>query len=94
MTYSDDLINRLRARISSIESELGDLRAHLSSLEEERDNIHRLALNYEGQRSSSLPGNAYPWPFEKSEYQRYGRQMIVAEIGLEGWPAPLFHVKS
>lgn len=29
------------------------------------------------------------WPLQPDEYQRYGRQMIMPEIGLEGWLVPL-----
>jgi adenylyltransferase/sulfurtransferase len=25
------------------------------------------------------------WPLEKNEYKRYGRQLIMPEIGLRGW---------
>ena len=32
------------------------------------------------------------WPLQPGEYARYGRQLIVPEIGLEGWPVPLSNV--
>jgi adenylyltransferase/sulfurtransferase len=25
------------------------------------------------------------WPLEKNEYKRYGRQLIMPEVGLRGW---------
>jgi adenylyltransferase/sulfurtransferase len=27
---------------------------------------------------------AKPWPLEKHEYKRYGRQLIMPEVGLQG----------
>ena len=32
----------------------------------------------------SLPDRVSRWPLEKNEYKRYGRQLIMPEIGLQG----------
>jgi adenylyltransferase/sulfurtransferase len=32
----------------------------------------------------SLPADTLRWPLEKNEYKRYGRQLIMPEIGLQG----------
>jgi hypothetical protein len=32
----------------------------------------------------SPPGGVSRWPLEKSEYKRYGRQLIMPEIGMQG----------
>ena len=29
------------------------------------------------------------WPLQPDEYTRYGRQLIIPEVGLEGWHVPL-----
>lgn len=63
-------IDHLRREIATRESELADLRS-------------RLAVAETAQRNATAP-HKWNWPLEEHEYQRYGRQMIVPNFGLDG----------
>lgn len=79
----------LRARIESLELELGLLKQQLSEVE-------WLAASSEtaaGAPPHKGPPHTIPtpnagleqtWPLSGDEYTRYGRQMIMPEIGLQG----------
>lgn len=68
-------IERLRKEIAVHESELADLRACLATAE--------------AQQRQASPKLNWKWPLEEHEYQRYGRQMIVPNFGLDGLLPPL-----
>ncbi|KID97073.1 Molybdenum cofactor biosynthesis, MoeB, partial [Metarhizium majus ARSEF 297] len=63
-------IERLRKEIAVRESELADLRACLATAE--------------AQQRQASPKLNWKWPLEEHDYQRYGRQMIVPNFGLDG----------
>ena len=65
----------LRRRIQSLETELEGLRKQL--LETEAVEVQNSTFDSSGD---------WNWPLDPEEYQRYGRQMIVPEVGLQGWP--------
>ncbi|KAI9053573.1 hypothetical protein LZ554_002527 [Drepanopeziza brunnea f. sp. 'monogermtubi'] len=73
-------IHSLREKISDTENELKRLREQLASLEAQ-DGIADLGLN-EG-RNVTEESNS-KWPLEEGEYKRYGRQMIVPSVGIQG----------
>ncbi|KHN98948.1 Molybdenum cofactor biosynthesis, MoeB [Metarhizium album ARSEF 1941] len=65
-----DEIRHLREEIAARESELARLRACLATKQA-----------HQGRAASE---NNWKWPLEEDEYQRYGRQMIVPNFGLQG----------
>jgi len=67
-----DRIDHLRREVSLRESELADLRSQLALAETE----HRLA-------SQADLAEPWAWPLSGEEYQRYSRQMIVPNFGIE-----------
>ncbi|PMD39531.1 molybdenum cofactor synthesis protein-like protein [Hyaloscypha variabilis F] len=67
----------LRRQIAATEEELSRLREQLAVIEnEEVQNLKGLSLE-EGPVTRK-------WPLELEEYKRYGRQMIVPNIGIQG----------
>lgn len=68
-----DKIDRLRKEIAKREVELADLRSQLAAAEA-------------GERESK---QAWKWPLDTHEYERYSRQMIVPKFGLEGMSIPI-----
>ncbi|TFB00307.1 Adenylyltransferase and sulfurtransferase uba4 [Trichoderma ghanense] len=72
-----DYIENLRREIAQREAELQDLRARLVKAEAEKSTA-------ESDKDRSLNGEAWKWPLEEHEYERYSRQMIVPNFGLKG----------
>ncbi|KAJ5151484.1 uncharacterized protein N7482_010736 [Penicillium canariense] len=73
----------LRAQIAATEAQLAELKRHLVSAEK--------ASAANSKRASSAHNDDEPrdgrtsrWPLLQDEYKRYGRQMIVSQVGLEG----------
>lgn len=64
-----DRIDHLRREISQREAELADLRSQLALAESERHTAEQ---------------DGWQWPLSNDEYQRYSRQMIVPNFGLQG----------
>lgn len=60
----------LRARITATEQQLADLKRDLASAQAQSERE-----NQDGERR---------WPLLQEEYKRYGRQMIVSQVGLPG----------
>jgi adenylyltransferase/sulfurtransferase len=69
-----DRIDQLRRDIAERESELAELRSKLAIAESEQRQ----------QRAASEQKEAWRWPLEEHEYERYSRQMIVPNFGLQG----------
>ena len=73
----DDCVSRLQDQIEEQEATLAQMRLKLSTLEA-------------SQRASDAPqasvtGNASSqWPLSPDEYRRYGRQMMLPMVGIEG----------
>lgn len=67
----------LREKIRVVEQELQNLKTQLASLEKSTK---------EGtvKTASAVLNESQKWPLSQEEYKRYGRQMIVPNIGLEG----------
>ncbi|MCJ1247001.1 Molybdenum cofactor synthesis protein 3 [Trapelia coarctata] len=85
-------IDLLRTRIGLLEAQLHELKQELS--EADRD-AERLAYGLGAVSrippteqvlgvKASTTGKARKWPLDAEEYVRYGRQMIMPEIGLQG----------
>ncbi|PVH85785.1 molybdenum cofactor synthesis protein-like protein [Cadophora sp. DSE1049] len=60
----------LRKQISATEDDLKRLKAQLASVE--------------AQDAEAAKGIAGKWPLSEEEYRRYGRQMIVPSVGIQG----------
>ncbi|KAL7783578.1 hypothetical protein V8C37DRAFT_397055 [Trichoderma ceciliae] len=73
-----DGIDRLRKQIAQREAELVDLRAELAGAEEAR-----LAEDEKDDDDGKGEGE-WKWPLEEHDYERYSRQMIVPNFGLQG----------
>lgn len=71
----------LRCRIADLELQLHDLKRRLAAA---GDGAAALTRPSEPAQSS----RDWKWPLEAGEYKRYGRQMIMPEVGLQGdtWP--------
>jgi adenylyltransferase/sulfurtransferase len=64
----------LRAQIVATESQLSALKQELEVAEKLRGESVPTSSEYSERK----------WPLSAEEYQRYGRQMIVSQIGLPG----------
>lgn len=73
----DQTCASLRAQIAATESELARLKRDLHSAEQGAAS----ATNGETRNNATGKRN---WPLLPEEYRRYGRQMIVPQLGLQG----------
>ncbi|KAL9609637.1 MAG: hypothetical protein Q9167_005614 [Letrouitia subvulpina] len=89
MEVVDDAIQSLRAQVKSTENQLNQLKRQLEQAEQRKAKEN---AKDEEQQSPAIPfphspsranGN-WPWPLQPDEYKRYGRHMILQEIGLQG----------
>lgn len=69
----------LRKQITSTEEELRRLKSRVAALEKSKANTEQ--QNVETFETNNAH---YEWPLSSDEYTRYGRQMIVPSIGLQG----------
>ena len=87
-------VESLRLRIRRQESDLVELKRQLVAAEAKSSlefNQNGISLSHVPDRdnASNEPDLAaltpqWPWPLTADEYRRYGRQMILPEIGLQG----------
>ncbi|KAJ5404588.1 hypothetical protein N7509_004459 [Penicillium cosmopolitanum] len=82
MTPIEDTCTSLRAQISATE-------AHLAGLKRDLADAEKVALSTRPTSDHENAPNGTDtdtgrWPLLKEEYKRYGRQMIVSQLGLEG----------
>lgn len=73
----------IRAQIEATESQLARLKRELHSAEQ----IAAKAANEETGNKANGKRN---WPLLAEEYKRYGRQMIVPQLGLQGELSPSY----
>lgn len=69
----------LQQQVSATEAQLHNLRSELENTEKQ--------IATEKAKSATVNDDfaaQQKWPFSQDEYRRYGRQMIVEKIGLEG----------
>lgn len=74
MENIDSKCASLRAQIAATESQLSALKQKLEAAEKLRG----------VQSEPSIDHHERKWPLSAEEYKRYGRQMIVSQIGLQG----------
>jgi adenylyltransferase/sulfurtransferase len=65
-----ETVDKLRREIAKREVELADLRSQLAAAESEA--------------RETRTEESWKWPLENHEYERYSRQMIVPNFGLQG----------
>ncbi len=76
----------LRDQIDATEKQLQQLRNQLAGLESEDKADRQPAQPDDDEHLTNLRGGDIPkWPLTQEEYNRYGRQMIVSSIGIQGW---------
>lgn len=95
----DAQINHLRQQVEATETQLRNLKDQLAQAERVREveSIHVAgfaqpwfdealsAVGYENGMQGKAVSNGVPrWPLAKEEYKRYGRQMIMPQVGLDG----------
>lgn len=83
MGKDEDTCASLRAEIAAAEAELARLKHDLVSAEQQAA-ANSESTNPAANRDKDQNGSASRWPLHPEEYGRYGRQMIVSQIGLPG----------
>lgn len=79
-------------KCTSLRVQIAATEAQLASLKHELANAERAAAadseSADAQRTKEADQDTRRWPLLQEEYRRYGRQMIVPQVGLEGesWP--------
>jgi len=74
----------LRKQIAATEEELKRLKAQLASVEA-YDSTNGVQKSLQGlEIGDAGPVTQGKWPLSAEEYKRYGRQMIVPSIGIQG----------
>lgn len=82
MSELDERCASLRAQIAATEAQLAGLKQELASAQEAATAESNSADLSDSQQARSK--SASRWPLLQEEYKRYGRQMIVSQVGLEG----------
>jgi adenylyltransferase and sulfurtransferase len=76
----------LRNQIAATEKQLQELKNQLAGLEAEDEADGQPAQpDGDAHLKESRDRNIPKWPLTQEEYNRYGRQMIVSSIGIQGW---------
>lgn len=75
-------IETLHSRIQLLENELEECRALLAAAGPKNASSSKITTSREALPASADIG--WRWLLEADEYQRYGRQLIMPEIGLHG----------
>lgn len=69
---------QLREQIAKAEEELRNLREQLAQAE-----AHEQEQGAEN-GTASTSGSTWKWPLKAEEYDRYGRQLILPNVGIQG----------
>ncbi|KAJ5757718.1 uncharacterized protein N7511_006412 [Penicillium nucicola] len=73
----------LRAQITATEEQLAGLKRDLANAEQAAQSDSATPTPAENEHDDE-PGHGRRWPLLQEEYKRYGRQMIVSQVGLPG----------
>lgn len=76
--------------MGSLEETCASLRAQITATEEQLAGLKRDLAHAEAQSERGDQKVERRWPLLPEEYKRYGRQMIVSQVGLQGEHAPLW----
>lgn len=80
MAHIDETCASLRAQIAATESQLASLKLDLANAEKAAATEPKTAEK----TSNTQDTTRSRWPLLQEEYRRYGRQMIVPQVGLDG----------
>ena len=94
MRHPNSAVETLRFEIATLEAQLTHLRTQLA--EAESSDASKIVPNPSESVSCCADNEPAPpvapeqtcewgWPLDADDYKRYGRQMIMPEIGLKGW---------
>ena len=81
MVSLDETCASLRAQITATEAQLAELKRDLANAEQAARSEIATAAEIQPEDQN---GEARRWPLLQEEYKRYGRQMIVSQVGLKG----------
>lgn len=89
MSYSQTAAETLRSQIIRVENQLADLKVKLVEAETSAPTVSHLGGSScpdikEKEVVISKLDERGRWPLGTEEYKRYGRQLIIPEIGLKG----------
>lgn len=91
MESLDQTCASLRAQIRATESQLAGLKRELQQAEQAvstatttETKADDTATSVDSGSHTEKTGHKQRWPLLNEEYRRYGRQMIVEQIGLKG----------
>jgi adenylyltransferase/sulfurtransferase len=73
----------LRAQITATEEQLAGLKRDLAEAEQAAQSESATIITA-GNERNDRNGQERRWPLLQEEYKRYGRQMIVSQVGLKG----------
>jgi adenylyltransferase and sulfurtransferase len=79
----------LRAKLESVRRQLGEKDTKLAALEADRQ-IPKSPERNQDLEANGMSSERPRYPLLAEEYRRYGRQMILPEIGLEGRSKPSY----
>lgn len=79
---------QLREQIAQAEEELRGLREQLAQAEANEQDQEAQTT------AASANGSAWKWPLKAEEYDRYGRQLILPKIGIQGQITLPSHCKA
>lgn len=83
MSHLEEKCASLRAQIAATEAQLAGLKRELASAQEAAAANSNSAEGSDSNQQDQ-PKTESRWPLLQEEYKRYGRQMIVSQVGLEG----------
>lgn len=79
----DETCASLRAQIAATEAQLAGLKCDLANAEQAAQSETATTA---GTQPDDRNSEGRRWPLLQEEYKRYGRQMIVSQVGLTGKP--------
>lgn len=89
MSYRQTAVETLRSQIIRLEDQLADLKVKLVEAETSVPKIPYLGSFSrpdirQKEVAISKPEERGRWPLDIDEYKRYGRQLVMPEVGLKG----------
>ncbi|KAJ5577444.1 MoeZ/MoeB [Penicillium hispanicum] len=84
MRNSEETCASLRAQIEATEAQLAALKRDLANAEKAAAPAKSETASSADNHVESLDDTGGRWPLLQEEYRRYGRQMIVSQLGLQG----------
>lgn len=80
MEEADKRAEELRAQIAECEATLQSLKEQLAAAEAAKTPPYSDSTETDRGSSSST----WKWPLAEAEYERYGRQLILPSVGIQG----------